>query len=180
VSECIALIRGVNVGRSNRVSMTDLRRLVTDLGHTNVRTLLNSGNVLFQTKRPNTAKLSAGIEAAIIAQCGFSAIVTVITALELASIINENSLLSLAKDHARHLVAFVPHPKLLDPLRPMLKETWTPDALAIGSRAAYLWCSTGILDSKLNLAFARKAGASVTTRNWATVQKLQAAAQGMS
>ena len=180
MSECIALIRGINVGRGKRVSMTDLRRLVTDLGHTNVRTLLNSGNVLFQPKRPNTAKLSAGIEAAISAKCGFSAMVTVITAQELAAIIDENSLLSLAKDHARHLVAFVPHPKHLAPLCPMLKETWKPDALAIGSRAAYLWCSTGILDSKLNLAFARKAGASVTTRNWATVLKLQAAVQGMS
>ncbi len=180
MTECIALIRGINVGRGKRVSMTDLRRLVTDLGHTNVRTLLNSGNILFQTKRPNTAKLSAGIEAVITAQCGFSATVTVITARELASIIDENPLLKVAKDHARHLVAFVPHPKLLAPLRPMLEETWTPDALAIGSRAAYLWCSTGILDSKLNLAFARKAGAGATTRNWATVLKLQAAAQGMS
>jgi uncharacterized protein (DUF1697 family) len=180
VSECIALIRGINVGRGKRVSMTDLRRLVTDLGHTNVRTLLNSGNVLFQTKHPNTAKLSAGIEAAITAKCGFSAMVTVITASELASIIDENSLLKVAKDHARHLVGFVPHPKHLVPLRPMVKEIWTPDALAIGSRAAYLWCSTGILDSKLNLAFARKAGVSVTTRNWATVLKLQAAAQEMS
>jgi len=65
VGECIALIRGINVGRGKRVSMTDLRRLVTDLGHTNVRTLLNSGNVLFQTKRPNTVKLSSSIEAAI-------------------------------------------------------------------------------------------------------------------
>jgi len=179
-SECIALIRGINVGRGKRVSMTDLSRLVTDLGHTNVRTLLNSGNVLFQSKHANTAKLSTGIEAAITAKCGFSAMVTVITAAELASIINENPLLKIANDHSRHLVAFVPHPKLLAPLRPMLEETWTPDALAIGSRAAYLWCATGILDSKLNLAFARKAGASATTRNWATVLKLQAAAQGMS
>ena len=180
MSVCIALIRGINVGRGKRVSMTDLRRLVTDLGHTHVRTLLNSGNVLFESKRPNTAKLSAGIEAAITAKCGFSAMVTVITALELASIINENPLLNVAKDHSRHLVAFVVHPKLLAPLRPMLKETWTPDALAIGSRAAYLWCSSGILDSKLNLAFVRKAGASATTRNWATVLKLQAASQGTS
>jgi uncharacterized protein (DUF1697 family) len=180
VSECIALIRGINVGRGKRVSMADLRGLVAGLGHTNVRTLMNSGNVLFQSKRPNTAKLSAGIEAAIMAKCGFSAMVTVITALELASIIDENPLLKIAEDHSRHLVAFVVHPRLLAPLRPMLKEIWTPDSLAIGSRAAYLWCSTGVLEGKLNLAFARKAGASVTTRNWATVLKLQAAAQGMT
>jgi uncharacterized protein (DUF1697 family) len=59
----------------------------------------------------------------------------------------------------------------------MLEDPWKPDALAITQRAAYLWCATGLLDSKMNLAFSRKAGATVTTRNWATVLKLQAAAQ---
>jgi hypothetical protein len=62
--------------------------------------------------------------------------------------------------------------------RKSLAEEWSPDALAITSRAAYLWCSAGILDSKVNQAFARNAGAGVTTRNWATVLKLQAAAKG--
>jgi uncharacterized protein (DUF1697 family) len=174
MSECIALLRGVNVGRSKRISMSDLSNLVSGLGHTNVRTLLNSGNVLFQSSRPNAPKLAAAIEAAINAKLGFSTAVTVITAKDLAQIIDENPLLKHATDHARHLVAFAADPKLLVPLRPMLKETWTPDALAIGSRAAYLWCATGILESKLNLAFARKAGAGVTTRNWATVLKLRA------
>jgi uncharacterized protein (DUF1697 family) len=178
MSECIALIRGINVGRGKRVSMSDLRHLFGELGHTNVRTLLNSGNVLFQSPRPNVSKLSSGIEAAIAAKCGFSATVAVITAAELTSIIDENPLLQVATDPAKHLVAFASHPKLLVPLRPMLKETWSPDALAITSRAAYLWCSTGILDSKVSQAFARKSGAGVTTRNWATVLKLQAAAQG--
>jgi uncharacterized protein (DUF1697 family) len=66
--------------------------------------------------------------------------------------------------------------KRLVPLRPLLEESWKPDALAITDRAAYLWCSTGILESKLLQAFARKAGNTVTTRNWATVLKLHAAA----
>jgi uncharacterized protein (DUF1697 family) len=180
LSECIALIRGINVGRGKRISMTDLRGLIGGLGSTHVRTLLNSGNVLFRSKRPNVAKLAASIEAAISLKCGFSAAVAVITAEHLERIIGENPLLKLATDHSRHLVAFVQHPKFLDPLRLMLTETWTPDSLSIGSRAAYLWCAAGILESELNLAFARKAGATITTRNWATVLKLQAAAREMS
>jgi len=52
VSECIALIRGINVGGAKRISMADLRELVTDLGNTHVRTLLNSGNVLFTVSAP--------------------------------------------------------------------------------------------------------------------------------
>jgi uncharacterized protein (DUF1697 family) len=176
MSACIALIRGINVGRANRVAMSDLRDLMVELGHANVRTLLNSGNVLFQSKRSGAAKIAADIEAAITANCGFSAAVTVITTQEMDRIVDENPLLHAVDDHARHLVAFVAHPKHLEVLRPMLEESWTPDALAITKRTAYLWCSTGILDSKLLKAFSRMAGATVTTRNWATVLKLQAAA----
>jgi uncharacterized protein (DUF1697 family) len=177
MSECIALIRGINVGRGKRIAMADLRDMMVDLGHTDVRTLLNSGNVLFHSKRPNVAKIAASIEAAITAACGFSAAVTVITAQQLDRIVDENPLLQVADDPARHLVAFVTHPKHLDAVRPLLKESWTPDALALTGHAAYLWCATGILDSKFLQAFSRRAGATVTTRNWATVLKLQAAAK---
>ncbi|HEY2780141.1 MAG TPA: DUF1697 domain-containing protein [Steroidobacteraceae bacterium] len=177
MSTCIALIRGINVGLSKRVSMADLRDLIADLGHADVRTLLNSGNVLFSSKRSSVSKISSSIEAAITANCGFSASVMVITAQELDCIIEENPLLRVAKEPARHLVAFVAHPRHLEPLRPMLKELWKPDALAITQRAAYLWCATGLLESKMSQAFSRKAGSTVTTRNWATVLKLQAAAK---
>jgi uncharacterized protein (DUF1697 family) len=174
------LIRGINVGRAQRVAMSDLRVLVEELGHTNVRTLLNSGNVLFHAQRPNTVKLSAQIEAAIAGACGFSAAVTIITAKDLSRIIDENPLLHLANDPCRHLVAFAAQPQDLISLRPLLKEAWTPDAFAIGSRAAYLWCFEGLLDGKLIRAFSRIAAGAVTTRNWATVLKLQAAAKAAS
>jgi uncharacterized protein (DUF1697 family) len=177
MSNCIALIRGINVGVGNRVSMADLRGLIAKLGHADVRSLLNSGNVLFKSKRPNVAKISSGIAAAITANCGFSASVMVITAQELDCIIDENPLLRIATELARHLVAFVAHPGHLEPMRPMLEEAWKPDALAITQRAAYLWCATGLLESKMSQAFNRKAGSTITTRNWATVLKIQAAAK---
>jgi uncharacterized protein (DUF1697 family) len=177
VSACVALIRGINVGRANRIAMADLRDLIAGLGHTNVRTLLNSGNVIFQSERSGVAKIGADIEAAIAATCGFSAAVTVITAEELSRIVNENPLLHAVEEHARHLVGFVAHPKHLEILRPMLAQSWKPDALAVTERTAYLWCPTGILESKLLKAFSRIAGTTVTTRNWATVLKLQAAAK---
>jgi uncharacterized protein (DUF1697 family) len=177
MSACIALIRGINVGKANRIAMADLKGLIADLGHTGVRTLLNSGNVVFQTKRPNVAKISSGIQTAITKHCGFSVPVMVVTAEDLDLIIGENPLLRVAKDPARHLVAFVGDSKHLDPLRPLLTETWTPDALALTQRAAYLWCSAGLIESKLSQVFARKAGATITMRNWATVLKLQSVAR---
>src|SRR5260370_30357490 len=99
--------------------MADLRELVAGVGHTDVRTVLNSGNVVFTSKRRNVRKISSGIEAAITASCGFSANVMVITAQELDCIIEENPLLRLANEPSRHLVAFVGHAGHLEPLRPM-------------------------------------------------------------
>jgi uncharacterized protein (DUF1697 family) len=176
LSECIALLRGINVGRAKRIAMAELRGLFEGLGYLEVRTLLNSGNVVFQCPRPNVEKLSLAIEAGIVAKYGFSVSVSVITAKDLNSVIADNPLLAVATDPTRHLVAFVANPRLLLPLHSLLKESWAPDELAIGHKAAYLWCATGILESKLNREFARKSGETMTTRNWATVLKLQAAA----
>src|SRR5258708_20707986 len=138
MSQCIALVRGINVGRANRIAMADLRDLIADLGHTNVRTLLNSGNLLFRSRGSSVVKIGASIEAAITAKCGFSAAVMVMTAQDLDRIVAENPLLHSVKDPAKHLVAFVADPKYLEPLRPMLKESWKPDAFAIPHRAASL------------------------------------------
>ena len=175
MTECIALLRGINVGRAKRIAMAQLRGLFVDLGHENVRTVLNSGNVLFRCGRANPGQLALAIQNAIADTCGFSASATVITAANLTAIVRANPLLRVVKDPSRHLVAFVAHPRALDPMRSMVAQSWTPDALAIGAGAAYLWCAAGVLESKLSQAFARQVGEAVTTRNWATVLKLHAA-----
>jgi uncharacterized protein (DUF1697 family) len=117
MSDCIALIRGINVGRGKRVATANPRDMMVDLGHTNVCTLLNSGNVLLQTKGSNVAKIAVSIETAIHAACGFSAAVSVITAQELNRIVDENPLLHVVDNHAKHLVSFVTHPSHLEPIR---------------------------------------------------------------
>jgi uncharacterized protein (DUF1697 family) len=175
MTECIALLRGINVRRAKRIAMAQLRSLFKDLGYHNVRTLLNSGNVLFRCADPRTNELALILQGAIAETYGFPVSVTVLTAANLAAIVHENPLLHMVKDPSKHLVAFVAHRRMLAPLRSLMEEKWTPDALAIGSRAGYLWCAYGVLDSKLSQAFARRGGEAVTTRNWATVLKLHAA-----
>lgn len=178
MTNCLALLRGINVGRAHRIAMADLRELFEELGHEDVRTLLNSGNVLFRSARPNVARLAAGIETAISGRFGFAVPVIVIAAADLAAIIQANPLRRVAADPARHLVAFASGPGALARMRPLAQEAWAPEALAIGSKAAYLWCPTGILDSRLLKAFSRLAGESVTTRNWTTVLRLMEASGG--
>ncbi|MBK6898439.1 MAG: DUF1697 domain-containing protein [bacterium] len=85
-----ALLRGINVGRAKRIAMADLRRLFADLGYADVRTLLNSGNVVFAAKSPDAAGHARAIRAAIEREFGFTAPVIVVTAADLAAILLEN------------------------------------------------------------------------------------------
>jgi uncharacterized protein (DUF1697 family) len=175
MTQCIALLRGINVGRAKRIAMADLRGLTEALGFSEVRTLLNSGNVVFQASRPNAGKIASAIEAAIQGKFEFSVPVVVVTAQELDAIVAENPLPQAAGDPAKFLVAFVTTAASLEKAKSLLSEAWAPDALAVGDKAAYLWCASGIIGSKLAQAFARVTTDAATTRNWATVLKLQAA-----
>ena len=173
MTECIALLRGINVGRAKRIAMSDLRDLVTGLGHRNVRTLLNSGNVVFEAKGARPGKLAIDIRAAIEEECGVSAHVVVVTAADLRAAIDENPL--PVADPPRFLVAFVADPVQLEGAKALVAKSWAPERMAVGSRAAYLWCPNGSIESKVLKAFVRATGETATTRNWATVLKLDSA-----
>ncbi len=170
----IALLRGINVGKAKRIAMADLRKLVADLGHRHVRTLLNSGNVVFDAAHTGTEKLAREIEAAIAARFGFAVKVVVISAADFAAVVDENPLRGIITNPSRFLVAFTSRPATLAKAAPLTQQAWATDQLAIGPRAAYLWCGVGILESRLAAAFARATGEAATMRNWATVMKLQA------
>ena len=173
MTDCVALLRGINVGKSKRIAMADLRSLLEGLGHANVRTLLNSGNAVFEAKRGDAMALAKAIEKAIAGRFGFPVAVVVVTATELRSIVKENRLRQADKDPSRFLVAFA-RPGALGAAKALVARSWAPDALALGNKAAYLWCASGLIESKLAKAFAKATGETATTRNWATVLKLQA------
>jgi uncharacterized protein (DUF1697 family) len=172
----IALIRGINVGRAKRVAMADLRAVVEGLGYRDVRTLLNSGNVVFTV--PGTARGDAAsrIEEAVAKRLGVSARVTVISAEELAAAVDENSLLEVASDPSRLLVTVLTRPADRSRLAPLAQQDWAPEAFAVGTRVAYLWCPESILASPLAAAVNRALGDGATSRNWATMLKLRALA----
>ncbi|HET8655321.1 MAG TPA: DUF1697 domain-containing protein [Longimicrobiaceae bacterium] len=174
----IALLRGVNVGRAKRVAMADLRALVSGLGYADVRTLLNSGNVVFTVPDALAGDAAARIETALVETLGVSSRVVVLTAAEMAIIARENPLLDVATDPSRLLVAVPVHPPDRSLLEPLTERGWGPERLALGERVAYLWCPGGVLASRLPEAVGRALGGghSVTIRNWSTMMKLHALA----
>jgi uncharacterized protein (DUF1697 family) len=170
----VALLRGINVGRAKRVAMADLRALVESLGYRDVRTLLNSGNVVFTAPRTAKGDAASRIENLLAKQLGVSARVIVLSAAELATIVEDNPLLEIVSDPSRLLVAVLNNRADRKLLKPLLKQDWAPDALAIGERVAYIWCSEGILASRLVEIVGRVLRDAATTRNWATILKLHA------
>ena len=169
----VALLRGVNVGKAKRVSMEALRGLVSNLGYGDVRTLLNSGNIVFTVPNAALRDSASRIEKALVAEVGISARVTVLSAVELAAVIEENPLLKFTDNPSRFLVALLKDPADRAKLVPLAKQDWGKDALGVGSRAAYLWCAEGVIASRLNEAVNRLLGDGVTSRNWATILKLR-------
>jgi uncharacterized protein (DUF1697 family) len=175
----IALLRGINVGRAKRIAMGDLRALVENLGYQDVRTVLNSGNVIFTAPgRARGADPATRIEQALAHKLGIASRVTVLSADELAIAIGENPLGKFSYDPSRLHFAVLAGTADRAGLKSLLRTDWTPEALAIGSRVAYLWCPDGVIKGRVAEAVGRVLGESVTMRNLATMTKLHALTRG--
>jgi uncharacterized protein (DUF1697 family) len=168
----VALIRGINVGRAKRVSMMELRQLIEGLGYGHVHTLLGSGNVVFTVSEGVAGDPTPRLEDALSTLLGAPVRVILLSAAELTTVVAENPLGGYATDPSRILLAILKDPTDSVQLTPLLPQDWTPEVLAIGTRAAYLWCPDGIHASRLAQAVGRALGDSFTTRNWATLKKL--------
>lgn len=174
MSTFVALLRGINVGKAKRVPMAELRTLLSGVGYTGVATLLNSGNAVFHAPGGKPAEHSADIAAAIATHLKVEVPVIVKSASELAAVISENPIKVGADEHSRFLIAFVQEAKALSSLAAIEPLVVPPEQFSVGKNAAYLLCAAGILESKAWEALLGKAGKAATTRNWATVLKLQA------
>jgi uncharacterized protein (DUF1697 family) len=169
----VALLRGINVGGNKKVPMARLRALLEGLGHTDVATLLQSGNAVFTTKEKSPAKLVKQLEAAIAKEFGFEVSVIVRTRDELAAVIQANPLPGAEETPSHFLVTFLadePDPKKLQALDP---AAYAPDEFRVVGRELYARFPKGIGNSKLAAVLAGpRLGVTATARNWNTVLKL--------
>jgi uncharacterized protein (DUF1697 family) len=169
-----ALFRGINVGKAKRIAMADLRALLERLGYGDVRTLLNSGNAVFSTRATPALRLATRIRTAVGEQLGVDAHVIVKSATDIAAIARDNALVKIATDHSRLLVALTNELRDLAAARPHGRTDFGRERVHIGDHAAFIWCADGILESKASASVLKSLGKDVTTRNWATLLKLEA------
>jgi uncharacterized protein (DUF1697 family) len=170
----VALLRGINLGKAKRVAMADLRAVMESLGYGDVRTLLASGNVVFSARRALASGAAARMQEALIARTGVSSRFFVLPAEELEGIVKENPLAKRISEPSRGFVTFIRDGVGTTALRPMLKQAWGADLLALGERAAYTWCPDGMAQSPLMEAIGKAMRDDITVRNWGTTLKLRA------
>jgi uncharacterized protein (DUF1697 family) len=173
----IVLLRGIDVGTAKRVPMAELRDLLGELGYADVSTLLNSGNAVLRMGAGEPARHATRIAAAVEQRFGFQVPVVVRTVAELDRIVAECPFDVEALDPARLLVVFAQGPKQLAALADLVALAVPPERFEIGARAAYLACPDGVLASRVGEALLGTVGAAFTTRNWSTVQRVQARAR---
>lgn len=169
----VALLRGINVGRAKRVAMADLRQLVEELGFADVRSLLNSGNVVFRGSGRQAA-IAQQIEEALVLKLGVPARVTVLDAAEFREVVADNALRDMATEASRLMVFVLTRPVDRVLAEPLCAMPWGQEAVAVGRRAVYVWCPVGLLDSPAATAVGKALGDGTTARNWSTIGKIAA------
>jgi uncharacterized protein (DUF1697 family) len=171
-TKLVALLRGVNVaGRT--LGMADLRRLFVDLGHTDVATYLQSGNVIFTPAAGPRSRLSAAIEQRIAAELDLTVTVLVRSGKDLAQVVAGNPFTSRSADPATLHVTFLADRPGADRVKHLEAPSGVPDELSLAGREVYLHCPNGYGRTKLNNSFfERRLGVAATTRNWRTVTTL--------
>ena len=177
VTAYLALLRGINVSRDNRIAMADLRALLTDLGYSDVTTYLQSGNALFRSDRTDPDAIAADLEAAITREFGLRIRVLVRGHADLRRIVDANPLADVADDPSKLLVTFLSAPTEAADLGAVDPAGYAPEVMAVGEREVHVWYPDGVRKAKLNPTFFEKrypadAHAAGTARNWNTLTKL--------
>ena len=170
----VALLRGINVGKNNRVPMAALRDLLTGLGYTDVRTHLNSGNAVFSVPgRAKPESVGKRIEKSLQDEVGLSLRVVVRSRDDLAAVVAANPFRTVATNPSRLLVSFLSGPVPPGRLRDVDPDAFAPERFEVAAREIYLWLPDGIQNSELVKALTdQRLGVAATARTWNTVTRL--------
>ena len=167
----IAILRGINVGGHRIIRMQDLKNLFVNSGFQNVRTYIQSGNVLFDTKLVSDSEISAKIEKAIFKNFGFEVPVFVRSVKELEQCILENPFKN--NDINKLYITFLQEEPIKENIRKTESFQFDPDKFVVSGKQVFIYCEGKFHQTKLNNNFFEKSlEARATTRNWKTILKL--------
>ncbi|HEY7196436.1 MAG TPA: DUF1697 domain-containing protein [Gaiellaceae bacterium] len=172
----IVLLRGINLASKRRVGMAELRKLLEAHGYDDVRTHLQSGNVVL-TSRASPSALKRKLEKELADGLRMEIEVFVRTRDELADVVKRNPLGKVADNGSRYIVYFLSAKPSAKVVKELAEADIGPDRVAASGRELYSWHPNGLQRSPLaKLLSGDRLGVSATNRNWNTVTKLLAIA----
>jgi uncharacterized protein (DUF1697 family) len=165
----ILLLRGVNLGSRNRVAMPQLREALEEAGFDDVRTYLQSGNVVLSSR----TSPDAAVQRVIAREFGLDIAVVTRTRTQFAKVVERNPLARVAKDPKRYQVSFLDAKPSREVVRRIEEAADAKERVVVDGREIYAWHPDTIARSKLwALLAGQSLGVTATARNWTTVQKL--------
>lgn len=167
----VSMLRGINVGGQKIVKMEQLKVLYESLGFTDVRTYVQSGNVLFEGSEPDSSNLSRKIKERIRKSFNLEVSVFIRTEDELRRLIEENPF--EGKDAGKLHVTFLSERPATWPLDEISNAKEGGEEFLISGKEIFLFLPNGYGRTKLsNNFFEKKLKVNATTRNWRTVNSL--------
>jgi uncharacterized protein (DUF1697 family) len=177
----VALLRGINVGGRNKVAMADLRKVVESLGHGDVATYIQSGNVLFTSHNSDTAAIASELGRALEETLGVRSSVVVLSRAELAKVVADNPFPDEANPKHLHAIfrgaeVGAQEAAAVAAAERRARDKGGRDQAKVVGRTVYLRTPDGFGRSELAAQLARSnpdaQDRGGTARNWATVTKL--------
>ncbi len=170
----IAVLRGINVSGHNIIKMDVLRKLFEDSGYGNVRTYIQSGNVIFANVKTVAGKLEKNISEKILNAFGFDVPVIVRDLNEMKKLIKGNPFLKNAGQDVKNLYAILLSNEPAKELTGKIPEVPNDSTIyRITGKTVYLYCPGGYGNTKLTNAFFEKhLRVTATARNWRTICEL--------
>jgi uncharacterized protein (DUF1697 family) len=168
----ILLLRGINVGAHNRIAMPALRDVLANAGYDDVRTYVQSGNVVLSSsaKADDVARKT---ERLIAKEFGLDVAVLARTRAQLAKVVETNPLGKVAKNPKGYQVSFFASKPSAALVRRVEEAATARERVVAIGREIYAWHPDGAARSKLwALLAGQKLGVTATSRNWTTVTKL--------
>ncbi|WP_328667383.1 DUF1697 domain-containing protein [Streptomyces sp. NBC_00322] len=170
-----ALLRGINVGGHKKVPMAELRELLTELGHGNVATYLQSGNAFFSSASDDEQALATALERAIHQRFGFGVDCLVRSGPYLQAVADDCPFPADELEGKQLHVTYFSEPVGPERLASIDTAAFLPEEFRLGDRVLYLYAPNGLGRSKLAEALGKPRlfkGIVATSRNWNTVVKL--------
>jgi uncharacterized protein (DUF1697 family) len=176
VATQIALLRGINLASHNRVPMPQLREHLAELGYGEVRTVVQSGNLVLESSA-SAKQLAADLQQAIAARFGVDTPVVLRTDAQLRKVVDDNPFPDAAADPKRYQVTFLESACPAAAAQTLRDADVAPERLHVAGREIYVWHVNGIQKSPAAKLLERTLGRVGTARNWNTVLKLLELAQ---